>query len=464
MADPRASRHLVLRTSQSGEPRGALCGMGVCFECRGGDGVRTCRGRARTTEAPGGEFDVLVVGAGPGGLAAAVAASERGARVALVDDNGTPGGQLWRGRAPAAEPWLRRLGGVTWLLQTQVIAAPAPGELLAERGGASGSLRWGKLILATGARELSLPFPGWTLPGVVGAGGLQALAKQGLPVAGHRVVVAGSGPLLPAVAAWLAEHRARVVLLAEQAPAVRLAPFAAAVAAQPAKLRQALELWRALRGVPQRWGVWPRRAEGDGRLRAVVLTDGVRTWRESCDWLACGFGLVPNTELAQLLGCRLTAGHVLTDPACQTSVPGVYCVGEPVGIGGAEVALIEGEVAGRAATGDAQACRPPWVAAWRALLARSFALRPEVKALADDATLLCRCEDVAVGQARCHPSWRAAKLQTRLGMGACQGRICGAAARALWGWEPSNARPPLVPVPLGALLMGKDEGTCSGEV
>ena len=148
-------------------------------------------------------FDVLIAGMGPAGIAAACAAAESGLRVAAVDDNPREGGQIWRGESlrPAskhAAGWIARFRAarIEALAQTRIFDAPEPGVLCAEREDGFAELRYQKLILATGARERFLPFPGWTLPNVMGAGGLQALVKGGLPIAGKRVVVAGSGPLL----------------------------------------------------------------------------------------------------------------------------------------------------------------------------------------------------------------------------------------------------------------------------
>src|SRR3954470_4230486 len=170
-------------------------------------------------------FDVLVVGAGPAGIAAAVRAAESGSRVGIVDDNVTVGGQIWRSghsdepHSPGASSWRSRLktSGVKVLSGKRVFHQPEAGVLLAEGAADICELRYRTLILTTGARESFLPFPGWTLPNVVGAGGLQALAKSGLPVTGKRVVVAGTGPLLLAVAAYLTSHGASVACVCEQA-------------------------------------------------------------------------------------------------------------------------------------------------------------------------------------------------------------------------------------------------------
>src|SRR6516164_4006263 len=184
-------------------------------------------------------FDVLVVGGGPAGMAASVHAAQCGRRVGLVDDNPNLGGQIWRsetaGGASDRARWVERCSnaGVEALCGTRVFHNPAPGGLLAEREEDIYELSFQKLVLATGARERFLPFPGWTLPNVMGAGGLEAMVKSGLPIEGKRVVVAGTGPLLLAVAAYLHSHGAKVCAIAEQASKPRLARFAARLITMP---------------------------------------------------------------------------------------------------------------------------------------------------------------------------------------------------------------------------------------
>jgi NADPH-dependent 2,4-dienoyl-CoA reductase/sulfur reductase-like enzyme len=414
------------------------------------------------------KFEIVVVGAGPAGLAAACTAAEGGGGVALIDETPWLGGQIWRGQSdngleratnPQARRWIKRFqrSGATLLDQTTVIATPRPGILLAEHDDGPRQIQWQRLILATGGRELFLPFPGWTLPGVLGPGGLQSLVKHGWPVLGQRVVVGGSGPLLLAVAEGLRQHGAKVQAIAEQAPWSQVRSFAFGLVSHPAKLWQAVQLKFGLRGIPYRCGVWPLRAEGDDRVRRVTLTDGSRTWIEDCDLFACGFGLVPNVELALALGCELKDGFVWVDAGQSTSVPDVYCAGEPTGVGGADCALVEGQIAGYAVTSKrarAEALfgqRTSWHR-FREALACAFALRPELKSLATDDTLLCRCEDVSMGGARRFGSWREAKLQSRCGMGACQGRICGAASKFIVGWGMESVRPPLLPARVQSLV------------
>jgi D-hydroxyproline dehydrogenase subunit alpha len=410
------------------------------------------------------EFQTVVVGAGPAGLAAACAAAESGLRVGVLDDTPWLGGQIWRGHqarriVPEARLWMERFekSGAILLDRTTVIAAPRPGVLQAEHEGAPRQIAYDRLIVATGARELFLPFPGWTLPGVVGPGGILSMAKSGWPVAGKRVVIAGSGPLLFAAADGLRKLGAQIVCIAEQAPQSSVTRFVFGLASHPAKLRQAIALRFRQRGIAYHCGVWPIAAEGEDSVRAVRLTDGRKTWTETCDLFACGFGLEPNVELALALGCSLRNGFVAVDDFQATTAPNVYCAGEPTGIAGADCAMVEGQIAGYAAANNqaaAQACfgeRASWHR-FRASLSKAFKLRAELKALAQDETLLCRCEDVSFGQARRFSSWREAKLQSRCGMGACQGRICGSAARFLFGWSMESVRPPILPARVGSLV------------
>ncbi|HXT10960.1 MAG TPA: FAD/NAD(P)-binding oxidoreductase [Candidatus Angelobacter sp.] len=410
------------------------------------------------------EFEIVVVGAGPAGIAAACAAAESGKGVAVVDDTPWLGGQIWRGeqarpKQPQAQRWLERFRecGATVLDRTSVIGAPSPGVLLAERADASCEIHWQKLILATGARELFLPFPGWTLPGVIGPGGLQALVKNGWPIEGKRVIVCGTGPLLLAVGKGLREYGATIVFIAEQAPRSRIMDFGFSLLRHPGKLMQGIGIAAKLLGVPIRYGTWPIKAEGDESVQRVTLTDGRRQWTEECDFLACGFHLVPNVELPLAVGCELENGFVRVDRRQGTSVENVFCAGEPTGIGGVDCALTEGQIAGYAASGHLAraeslfSLRDSWHS-FRTALAKTYALREELKTLATDETLLCRCEDITLGRVRQFSGWREAKLLSRCGMGPCQGRVCGAAAKVVLGWGMESVRPPLLPARVGTLI------------
>lgn len=409
-------------------------------------------------------WSVVVVGAGPAGLAATCEASEAGHSTLLLDANVAPGGQIWRPHrgqpAAHARPWLARLqaSGAELRCGARVVDVPSPNELRVQQSSglqSNGvqSVHFENLILATGASERFLPFPGWTLPGVFGAGGLQALVKGGLPVEGKRVLVAGSGPLLVAVADALRQRGADVVGLAEQASTGQLLGLAHALLRQPRKLVQLMDLRRRLLGVPWRNSTWPVRAHGIDRLEAVKLrSSGGRSHTLAVDMLACGFGLVPETRLAQLLGCRVSSGKVAVDESQRTSRPNVFCAGESTGIGGVDLALTEGRIAGLAAVGHVDAVVRLQTArsshrAFADALDHAFRLRPELCDLPDGATVVCRCEDVTWAALQHAEDARDAKLHSRCGMGSCQGRVCGPAVETLRGWPLPVPRPPLFPIP-----------------
>ena len=410
--------------------------------------------------------DVLVIGAGPAGIAAAIRSRESGSRVLVIDDNGSAGGQIWRSderaRTPASSKrWLKRLAttSIPILTGAQVISAVASSRtILVETPGGSLELRFQKLVIATGAREIFLPFPGWTLPGIMGVGGIQALAKSGMPVAGKSIVVAGSGPLLLAVAAHLRKAGAHIKLIAEQAKREAVMRFALSLASHPSKALQAAALQFGLAGIPHRYGCWVEVAEGNGRLNCLRLRQGKRTWNENCDYAAIAYGLYPNNEISSLLGCRMRESMTIVDEWQQSSVHGVYCAGECTGIGGVDLSLVEGEIAGYASCGKQDLARRLFrkrnnARKFAGKLNKAFALREELKTLPQADTPVCRCEDVSYGKLKSMSSFRAAKLHTRCGMGPCQGRVCGPAANFLFGWRAESVRPPIFPARIGALAM-----------
>jgi hypothetical protein len=262
--------------------------------------------------------------------------------------------------------------------------------------------------------------------------------------------------LLLAVAASLKSAGAIVVCICEQASLRQLARFALSLPSTPGKVAEGLHYKAAAWSVPFHTYSWPVEAHGDSQLRKVTLCIRGKTRSVACDYLACGYHLVPNIELAALLGCEIVDGEVAVDEWQQTTLAGVYCAGEPTGIGGLELSLIEGQIAGLAVAGRQLEARALFgerrkLTRFAARLAKACALRPELRNLPQDATLLCRCEDVPYGIVRQHRSWRSAKLHTRCGMGPCQGRICGAAAEFLLGWKADSVRPPIFPALISSL-------------
>ena len=412
------------------------------------------------------ETEVAVVGGGPAGLAAATRAAESGVQVSLIDSGVHPGGQIWRrdqshGFPRAARDWIDRFqrSGARWIGSSTVIDVCGERELRVNGPHGGYGLRAKAVIIATGARELFLPFPGWTRVNVMGAGGAQALLKGGLGVRGKRVVISGSGPLLLPVAAAMRRAGATIACVAEQSPLGALMRFGAGLWRQPGKMILAGRYGAAIPVGKYRPGTWVARADGREGVKAATLTDGRREWSERCDILCCSYGLVPATELAQLIGCEVIGGRVTVDECQRTSIPGVFAAGELTGIAGDDSALVEGEIAGLTAAGRVEEASGTRIQRRRALgvafrdrLERAFAPREETLRLATPETILCRCEDVRLGQVDRNWSSRQAKLYTRMGMGPCQGAVCGGAGERIFGWEPGKVRPPLFAPDLASWL------------
>ncbi|MFG2682497.1 FAD-dependent oxidoreductase [Streptomyces sp. NPDC048392] len=444
--------------------------------------------------------DLAVVGAGPAGLAAALAAAARGVRVTLVDAADRPGGQFYR--QPAAELNARRPQALhhrwrTWKRLRDGLAAGrvrvltghhvwfvealddgfTVHALLGPAQDRQATVHARAVLLATGGYEHVLPFPGWTLPGVVTAGGAQAMLKGGLVVPGRTAVVAGTGPLLLPVATGLAAAGTRVAALVESADPKQVARHARALAGKlPEGAGHAARLLRhRVRPLTRHTVV---RAHGDDRLTGVTVAaldvDG-RVRRGTgrylpCDTLAVGHGMLPHTDLADGLGCRPAGPTVAVDAEQRTSVPGVWAAGEATGIGGAALALAEGHLAGHSIAARLRGTEPDpesWAPAARTrrtlrttagALASAFAPPAHWSDLVGDDTVVCRCEEVTAGTVREAVDGlgagdvRTVKLLTRAGMGWCQGRMCAAAVAGLAGCAPAPSRRPLArPVPLGVL-------------
>ncbi|MEU8033014.1 FAD-dependent oxidoreductase [Streptomyces sp. NPDC049099] len=450
---------------------------------------------------------LAVVGAGPAGLAGALAAAARGVRVTLVDAAEQAGGQFYRqparalgARRPEAlhhqwRTWERLRDGVdrhvatgriTHLTDHHVWCVTQESDSFtvhAVRGPAQEegvTVRADAVLLATGGYERVLPFPGWTLPGVVTAGGAQAMLKGGLVLPGRTVVVAGTGPLLLPVATGLAAAGARVAALVESADPAAVLRRAPALAAEPGKLAEGA--WYAGQLLRHRVRVLPRHtvveAHGGDRLEAVTVAalerDGrIRpgsAHRIPCDTLAVGHGMLPHTDLAETLGCTLTGTAVRVDDEQRTDVPGVWAAGESTGVGGAALALAEGHIAGRSIAARLHGTVPDagsWAAAARARnRQRAFSAALDTvyapaagwaERVTDD-TVVCRCEEVTAGEVRTAAGplgagdLRTVKLLTRAGMGWCQGRVCAPAVAGLTGCPLTPGRRPFArPVPLGVL-------------
>jgi NADPH-dependent 2,4-dienoyl-CoA reductase/sulfur reductase-like enzyme len=423
-------------------------------------------------------YDVAVVGAGPAGLAAAVTAAGAGCRVALLDSAPQLGGQYWRhrdGSGHGHRAWSVFAGLRADVLRSAVdyradaavwFAEAAPPWYVLHIAGAP-AVYARNLIIATGTFDRALPFPGWDLPGVVTPGAAQALLKGSGVAVGSRVVVAGAGPFLLPVAAGLLGAGVRVAGVYEAGNPRRYLwrPWVLSVG----KVREATGyLARLVRHrVPYRTRHAVVAARGSGGVSGAV--SGVEVARldrhgqpvsrsvhtVACDAVAVGYGFTPQLELPIALGCatRLDVDGSLVldvDLAGRTSVTGVYAAGEVTGVGGAELALVEGRLVAAVVALALGRPSPFSELELNRLLSRRAGLRrfaarmhqvhaPPAGWLSwlDAGTLVCRCEEVprsAIEAAVTDlgaTTGRAVKGLSRAGMGWCQGRVCGYATAAL---------------------------------
>ncbi len=451
-------------------------------------------------------------------MSAARTAADAGMQVLLVDERPSLGGQIYKQPGPgftvtdpaAADPSTRHgrelidatlAAGAAIALRTAVVAVEQEdggfAVVLVEDGGPATTLRTRRLLLAPGAHDRPVAFPGWTLPGVVTAGGMQSMAKSQAVLPGRRMVFAGSGPVALAFPSQLAHYGATVVTVLEAGPAPRpvdALKVAAALRGNTSLLRDAARYRGGLlrHRVPLRYGRIVVRAEGDGRVERVVHAAVDREWRVvpgseqtiEADVLCIGYGFVPSLELLRLVGCTtgfdedLGGRVVLKDDWGRTSVDGVYAAGDGTGVEGSYVAIDEGVLAAlgaaedggfldRAAS-DELAATPRRRLRRRRSLARAtermFRVGPGIYDLAEDRTTVCRCEGVTQGEiataAESTDDVNVVKALTRAGMGPCQGRNCQRHIAALLARthdrplssiDLGTPRMPVRPVPITAM-------------
>jgi|SRR5271165_2883283 len=405
-------------------------------------------------------------------MAAAIAAVAHGCAVTLIDEAPSPGGQIYRQAAPGlpmgawaapGETARKRTlldrfasiqGRIDYRPETVAFAAFGNGEIHIARDGKSEVLRPDATILATGVREQAIPFPGWTLPGVMFAGGAQAILKGHGVLPGKRAVIAGCGPLPLVVAAQLLRAGASVQGLALLHPLTRMLTYPPGLWQGRAIVNEGLQYaWTVLRaGVRRFTGLVPVRALGVEGIEAVVLArlgaDGVAIPGSeeeiACDLLAVNYGFAANSELAAMAGARMQrddagGGWIAErDTHGHTSVPGQFVAGDGAGLRGALVAEAEGKLVGAAAAGAVApaATEVRRHLAFQRSVRASLHLPSQLWNLTTDETIVCRCESVTCGELRAayaggHRSLNAIKRNTRAAMGWCGGRTCLGAVGAL---------------------------------
>jgi D-hydroxyproline dehydrogenase subunit alpha len=445
--------------------------------------------------------ELAIVGAGPAGMSAAVAARASGLQVVMLDDQPRPGGQVFRrGPRPLLLPRFATSIAevytdpsalkIDYRPQHAVWAFDADALHICGPDG-NYRLRAQRTIIATGASEWVLPVPGWTLPGVTTAGGAQALLKSAAVVVGRNVAIAGTGPLLLQLASQLVAAGASISGILETASFRQWVATIARTTFYPPLALQGVSLLATLvrHGTSMKFGYTPARIHGEAQVSGLdVIRLGRRHEKRihvQADAICLSYGLVPSTELAAMRGCELRyvpeVGHwqVVRDHWMRTTDHDVFAVGDGANIGGARYAVLEGAIAGfaaardlgRAPQGDAAARerrvqrKIRRLAGVSAFLRRTFRLRSELIAMLPSDTLLCRCEEVRVGAIRSAirdgvRSLHELRILLRVGMGPCQGRYCTTTALRLLAQEtgrtlhelgPGSPRPPIRPITIGQM-------------
>lgn len=528
---------VALSTGADGAPRGAFCGMGVCHDClvnidgRAGqraclttvtDGMQITTGgpyrpdvqnladlaALPTAALPHQQIDVAIVGAGPGGLAAAIAVAQAGLRVCVLDERAKPGGQYYKQPATAlpiaVDRQFRdgaalidraRQAGVEITPDTLVWGAfrrdDGSGQLGTLRNGHAALLSFRYLIIATGAFEVPQIVPGWTLPGVITTGACQTLLRGQGVLPGSRILFAGNGPLHMQTALEALRAGGKIIAVADTAAPLQAPADGLAMAlASPGLTARGLLTLARLRahGVPLLWRHGLRRIEGDGRAQRAVLAPLAADGRLidgqdrvfDVDTVCLGVGFAAASELPRLLGCAHAlspagVAEVHRDLNGATSLADVFVIGEAGGFGGAHVALAQGTLAGqeiarrtgRAVTPDNATRALRRARRFQTALWSAFAAPPAPPPPPE--TILCRCEGLTHGALRDVATRQdvrdvaTLKRLTRAGMGRCQGRYCARHLAGVIGITASSEQDllapqiPLRPVPLAALAIEKPE-------
>lgn len=440
---------------------------------------------------------LIVIGAGPAGLAAADTALAHGINVLLLDEQQSPGGQIYRNISDGGEERRKILGadyangealllvlgrpGLDYRPGTTVWEVARDRRVFFTEGGKARAVSADRIILATGAMERPMPFPGWTLPGVMTCGAAQILLKSAGIFPAEGAILAGSGPLLYLVAIQVVAAGANIEAIVETTPAgnyrAALSRLPRALRA-PAHLRRGLSMMAILRrsGVPWYRQATKLRADGQDQVEAVSFVAGGKTHEFACRQLLLHQGVVPNVQITRSL--RLPhdwddlqrAWRPRTDEWGEITLPGIFVAGDGAGIVGANASAIQGRLAALRVINAPDSDAAPL----RRALAKELAIRPFLDRLyrpaeeflrPADETPVCRCEEVTAGEIRTAVrngclGPNQTKAFSRAGMGPCQGRICGLTVSEIIadarGVDPAEAgyyriRTPIKPVTVGEL-------------
>jgi len=448
-------------------------------------------------------YDTIVIGAGPAGLTAGAALAEMGLKVLTLDEQNRLGGQIYRNVENASEDNLNKMGeeyrrglklakrfrrsGAAYSGNSMVWNVESEGRVCYSRNGVSTRITANYVIIATGAMERPVPFPGWTLPGVMGAGAVNGLAKDANLCPSGKVVLAGSGPLLLLEAALLIEKGVQITAILETTP--KLPPLSI-ISYIPKAIPGAGFIWKGVKmlldirksKVPHYKGVTNIKAIGENGVTGVEAVCGNKDLKFSTEMLLVHFGVIPDSHIYRLLGCRMEwektqrYWYPKTDQWGRTNFERIFGAGDSTGVSGALASEFKGELAAL----EIAYChgiipkyeRDSLAEPIRRKFQKDFCPRPLIDAVFapdpkrfsfEDTTILCRCENISVGDVRNLvkegvTDLNEVKAVTRCGMGPCQGRMCGPALGEIVAAELDlpisrggllTIRPPLKPIPLG---------------
>jgi len=470
------------------------------------------------------ESEFAIIGGGPGGIAAAIVAARAGVKVTLLDENERLGGQIYRqfengfkvtdskvlGRDH--EKGLELLSQfssmsdkIRYLNNATVWGIFKSHTLAFARNGTSSSLSFKNLLVATGAYDRPVPFPGWTLPGVFTAGGAQRLVKTERVLPGEKFLLAGTGPLQLVLAHQILNAGGKIEAILEAGNISK--NWLQMLTGIWGNWDYLKEGWRYLRHI-QKAGVPLLRnhiilaVHGDGQVEEAVIAKVDKNWRPrldtalnmKVDTVCLGYGLVSSTELTMLAECEhkyepCLGGYIpVRSESMETTVPGIYAVGDGAGVAGSKVAIEEGCIAGvsiaRSLDHISDADASMRIKLFKKRLNKFNRLRRVLDEmsmpgkglyeLAKDDTVLCRCEEItlkeikeamAVGTIQAK-YFKDLKRMTRVGMGPCEGRMCGPALIEIMRHQPNASpegpgyllpRPSIKPIALGVLAASKQE-------
>jgi len=467
------------------------------------------------------KFDVVVVGLGPAGMTATVELAERGLKVAVFDENPRPGGQVYRqspyefkrtdGReldlknqsgSQLIERFNKLAGTIEIFQNTSIWGIFDDRELTFRRDQTCDGVTFGKLILCEGACERTVPFPGWTLPGVMTLGGLQKFVLHQRVLPGQRVLLSGSGPLLLAVAAEVLKAGADSLTLCEASNLKGLFRLMIELFSQQGLLSEAFSYLVPIlkRLIPVHRSRAIVAARGENRVEEVDIARLDDDWKPvpgsektiQVDVVGLGFGFQPMARLCRLADCNLEfdlsqrAFKPVVDSFMRTSRANIYAAGDSTGIGGSRMASVEGHIAalhaasafGTITSGELDQTHnrltreKKKIARYMTLLGEMFTPRSGIFDTIQESTVICRCEEATaedlLGAIRKkHLNLNSIKKRIRLGMGPCQGKTCEAiavemglrAGMTLPELENLTIRPPITPVPIALMACYSESGS-----